>query len=114
MKSVFALWAGYQTETFDGIVAASPSVWYPGWEEYIRSHPMKSRNIYLSLGDREERTGNAVMRTVGDRIREQHQILRSQGIRCVLEWNEGNHFKDPDRRTAAGFAWAMNTIMAST
>jgi hypothetical protein len=22
----------------------------------------------------------------------------------ILEWNEGNHFKDPDIRTAKGFA----------
>ena len=107
LAGLFALWAGYQTDVFDGIVAASPSVWYPRWDEYIANHRMKARNVYLSLGDREERTKNPVMRTVGDRIREQYRVLESQGIRSTLTWNEGNHFMDPEIRTAAGFAWVM-------
>ena len=107
LAGLFALWAGYQTDAFDGIVAASPSVWYPGWEAYMANHRMKCQNVYLSQGDREERTRNPVMRTVGDRIKMQAEFCRKQGIRCILEWNEGNHFKDPDKRTATGFAWIM-------
>ena len=107
LAGFFALWAGYQTDAFEGIVAASPSVWYPGWDEYRMQHRIRIRNAYLSLGNREERTKNPVMRTVGDRIREQYRLLESQGIRCILEWNEGNHFMNPDKRTAAGFAWVM-------
>ena len=30
LAGLFALWAGCQTDTFAGIAAASPSVWYPG------------------------------------------------------------------------------------
>ena len=30
LAALFALWAGYQ-RPFDGICAASPSVWFPGW-----------------------------------------------------------------------------------
>ena len=26
----FALWSAYRSDAFDGIAAASPSVWYPG------------------------------------------------------------------------------------
>ena len=29
-------------------------------------------------------------------------------IPCVLEWNEGNHFKEPELWTAKGFAWLLN------
>ena len=29
LAGLFALWAGYQTDRFDGIAAASPSVWFP-------------------------------------------------------------------------------------
>ena len=107
LAGFFALWAGYQTDQLDGIVAASPSVWYPGWDAYLRTHQMKCRNVYLSLGDREERTRNPVMRTVGDRIREQYRVLDTKGIRCTLNWNEGDHFRDPEIRTAAGFVWIM-------
>ena len=30
------------------------------------------------------------------------------GIPCVLEWNKGNHFKNPDLRTAKAFAWLLD------
>ena len=63
--------------------------------------------MYLSLGDREERTRNRVMASVGSRIREAYGLLKAQGIETVLEWNEGNHFKDADIRTAKAFAWAV-------
>ncbi len=107
LAGLFALWASYQTDLFDGIVAASPSVWYPGWDEYIAQHKCLASKVYLSLGKQEEKAGNPVMRTVGDRIRMQHRLLREQNIQTVLEWNPGNHFREPDRRTAAGFAWIM-------
>lgn len=48
------------------------------------------------------------MATVGDRIREIHGLLDARGIRTTLEWNEGNHFRDADLRTARAFAWVMN------
>ena len=34
LAGLFALWSGYQTDKFDGVVAASPSVWFPQWIEY--------------------------------------------------------------------------------
>ena len=63
--------------------------------------------MYLSLGDREERTRNPVMARVGEAIRETEDILKSAGKDCVLEWNKGNHFKEPDVRTAKAFAWLL-------
>ena len=37
-----------------------------------------------------------------------YEFLKDNGIDCVLEWNKGNHFKNPDMRTAKAFAWLMN------
>ena len=34
-------------------------------------------------------------------------FLAGQGGECVLEWNKGNHFKEPDIRTAKAFAWLI-------
>ena len=34
LAGLFALWAGHQTDRFEGIAAASPSVWYPQWIDY--------------------------------------------------------------------------------
>ena len=110
LAGLFALWAGYRTDRFAGIAAASPSVWFPGFSDFMRENTMKAGCVYLSLGDREEKTRNQVMARAGDCIREARELLERQGICCTLEWNEGNHFRDPDLRTARAFAWVMNHI----
>ena len=74
----------------------------------MRDNRMFAGAVYLSLGDREERTRNRVMAQVGDAIRAGHTLLKECGTDCVLEWNQGNHFKEPDLRTAKAFAWLMN------
>lgn len=107
MAGLFALWSAFQTEVFSGAAAASPSMWFPGLMEYLRGSACGCGAVYLSLGNREEKTANPVMRTVGDRIREGYELLRSHGVRCTLEWNSGGHFKEPDLRTAKAFAWVL-------
>ena len=109
LAGLFSLWSGYQTDIFEGIAAVSPSVWYKGWIEYVGAGKPLSEKIYLSLGDTEEKTKHQILSKIGDNIRKQHEILEnSENVKTVLEWNEGNHFKNPDIRTAKGFLWVMN------
>ena len=110
LAGLFALWAGYQTDLFAGIAAASPSVWFPRFTQYMRENKIFAEAVYLSLGDREEKTRNPVMSRVGTAIREAQAILLDEGRDCMLEWNRGNHFKEPDVRTAKAFAWLMNRV----
>ena len=107
LAGLFALWASTQTALFSGVAAASPSVWFPGWMEFEQQHPMQAQRVYLSLGDKEEHTKNAVMAAVGDNIRALHRELAGCGKDCTLEWNSGGHFKNADLRTAKAFRWAM-------
>ena len=110
LAGLFALWASTQTDLFYGVAAASPSVWFPGWMEFEQQHPIQTQHIYLSLGDREERTRNATMAAVGDNIRALHRELAGRSKDCTLEWNNGGHFKDADLRTARAFRWAMEDM----
>jgi len=110
LAGLFALWASTRTDVFKGVAAASPSVWFPGFDVYINDNRIKADRVYLSLGDKEEKTKNPVMATVGDRIRGTYELLKSEGINCTLEWNEGSHFKDATIRTARAFAWIINTL----
>ena len=107
MAGLFALWTACQTNRFAGIAAASPSIWFPGFLKYLKQQKIQSNCIYLSLGDKEEKTRNSVMAQVGDCIRQAYAWLNEEGIRCTLEWNPGGHFKEPDLRTARAFAWVM-------
>ena len=110
LAGLFALWAGYQTGKFEGIAAASPSVWYPKWIDYASENKPLAKSVYLSLGDKEEKAKNPVMAQVGNAIRKQHELLTEQEIKTILEWNAGNHFVDSDKRMAKGFAWAINNL----
>ncbi len=107
LAGLFALWAAYRTDVFKGVAAASPSMWFPGFADYMNENEIKTGAVYLSLGDKEEKARNPVMATVGDRIREAHAMLSGHGVKCTLEWNEGNHFKDTDIRTAKAFSWLI-------
>ena len=74
----------------------------------MKENKIRTDTVYLSLGDREEKARNPVMATVGDKIRKAHMLLNERGVNCMLEWNDGNHFKDADIRTAKAFAWVLN------
>ena len=110
LVGLFTLWAAYQTTVFAGIAAASLSIWFPGFLEYMKGHEIHSGTVFLSLGNKEERVRNPVMSKVGDCIREGYAWFTGQGINCTLEWNQGNHFRDPDLRTARAFVWVMQTF----
>lgn len=112
LAALFSLWCSYHTDAFSAVAAASPSVWFPGWIDYAEDHQPYSRAVYLSLGDREERTRNAVVSAVGSCMRRQHELLRAQGVPCALEWNAGGHFQDPDSRTARAFLWCVGALEA--
>ena len=110
LAGLFALWAAYQTDVFAAVAAASPSIWFPGFVDYMKENEIHSKAVYLSLGDKEEKARNPVMATVGACIREASDILKEKGIKIILEWNQGNHFKDADLRTAKAFAWAATSF----
>ncbi|MBR3401694.1 MAG: esterase [Parasporobacterium sp.] len=110
LAAFFSLWSVYQTDRFLAAACASPSVWFPGWTGYAKAHRPMAECIYLSLGKKEEKTKNKVMASVGNCIRTQQAVLEEQNKEHVLEWNEGNHFTEPDIRCAKGFAWCMDAI----
>ena len=107
LSALFALWAAYKTDVFSGVAAASPSMWYPHFTEFMESNEIQTDAVYLSIGDKEEKIRNPVMKVVGDEIRKADQLLTDRGVYHTLEWNEGKHFADVEKRTAMGFAWLL-------
>ena len=110
LAGLFSLWSSYKIDTFSGIAAASPSVWFSGWEEFMNNNTPVSNTIYLSLGDTEEKTKNKVMSSVGDNIRKQEELLKNDNINTILEWNKGGHFSNSDIRVAKAFAWCIENV----
>lgn len=110
LAGLFSLWAVYESNIFDGAVCCSPSVWYPDWDKYIESRSLDQKtDIYLSLGDKEEKTKHPLMKQVGERIRQQYAIIQKQDnvSEIILEWNEGGHFADTVDRVSKGIVWML-------
>ena len=83
----------------------SGAVWYPGFAEYAANRAAQTEDrIYLSLGKQEAKRGNPVM-IRGGAVGE--EIARHFGRYCKTEfvWNNGNHFYEPERRTARAILW---------
>ena len=112
LGGLFALWAAYRTESFDGICAVSPSLWVRGWDAYAEGRVACADAVYLSLGDKEERARNVCMAAVGDCVRRQASRLTRQLAegKTVFEWNRGGHFDDEPGRMARGLAWTAERV----
>ena len=110
LAALFAIWASYNTNIFKGVAASSPSIWFPNFINYMKDNTIKTNNVYLSLGDKEEKTKNPIMSKVSICIKEAYELLKDSNINCFLEYNKGNHFIDADIRTAKAFAWIINQI----
>ena len=108
LAGLFSLWAAYQTDTFRGVAAASPSMWFPDFTGYMQKNSILCDAVYLSLGDKEAKARNPVMVTVADRMSDAREILENAVTKVTFEWNPGNHFNESDLRTAKAFAWLLN------
>ena len=97
---------------FKAVAAASPSLWAGDWPQYSDSHPMLAKQVYLSLGDREEYTRNKTMARSGDRLRAEHARLQAQlgANRTTLVWEQGGHFNNPAGRMARAFSWTIEQL----
>ena len=116
LGGLFSLWAACQTDAFCAVAAGSPSLWAGDWPQYAAAHPMQACHVYLSLGDREERSRNKTMARVGDRIREEYSRLQRQlgPGSATLRWEQGGHFADPAARMARAFVWCLERIHDNT
>ncbi len=110
MAGLFSLWCGYESKCFSAIASASPSVWFPGWTEYIRSHKMNAEFVYLSLGDSESRTSNKTVAEVAKNIITQHDRLTAEGKHTILEWNHGGHFSNVEERMEKAFVETVRAV----
>ena len=109
LAGLFALYAIYQTDMFSRVGCMSGSLWFPGFKEYIFSHEPKSRPdcIYFSLGDKEAKTRNPILKTVQENTEEIRAFYQSKGIDTVFQLNPGNHFVQGIERTIAGIQWLL-------
>ena len=104
LAGLFALWAFLETDLFSGAASVSGSLWFDGFDGYLRRTASRAagKAVYLSLGDAEARTRNQRLACVEERTRLAEDLLREAGARVIAERNPGNHFNDPEGRLLRG------------
>lgn len=110
LAGLFALYAIYQTDLFSRVGSMSGSLWFPGMKEYLFSHEPKRWPdcIYFSLGDKESKTRNPVLRSVRQNTEEIQAFYQGKGIDTVFQQNSGSHYDHAAERTAAGLCWLLS------
>lgn len=109
LAGLFALYALYRTDCFFRFASMSGSLWFPGLQTFLTSHTVKRppECLYFSLGDKESKTRNPVLRTVRDDTQAIYTFFQSQGIHSTFVLHPGNHYSHTAERTAAGIAWLL-------
>ena len=110
LAGLFALYAIYQTDLFSRMGSMSGSLWFPRMKDYIFSYEPKRWPdcMYFSLGDKESKTRNPVLRSVRQNTEEIQAFYQDMGIDTVFQLNPGNHYDHAAERTAAGIAWLLS------
>ena len=110
LAALFSLWSCSKTDRFFAVAAASPSVWFDGWVEFIEENPTNAEYVYLSLGKTESKTRNQYLSHASDSIEKTYDTISKKIGRdhCELIWNDGGHFKDVKDRAVAAFGWAID------
>ena len=110
LAGLFALYTIYQTDVFSRVGCMSGSLWFPGFKEYVLSHEPKRQPdcVYFSLGDKEAKTRNPVLKTVQENTEEIQTFYQNKGIDTVFQLNPGNHFVQGVERTTAGIEWLLS------
>ena len=109
LAGLFALWSLWRTDMFTRAASASGSLWFPNFVERAAAAPFAGdpRAVYLSLGKKETKTPNRMMRHVLDDTRAMEELLRARGVGTAFELNPGNHFAETDARMARGITWLL-------
>lgn len=88
----------------------SGSLWFPGIKEYVVSREPKRwpDRIYFSLGDKECKTRNPMLKNVRQNTEDIYTFYKAKGITTLFQLNQGNHYNHAVERTAAGLCWLIN------
>lgn len=109
LAGLFALWSLWQTDLFARAASASGSLWFPGFLERVKAEPFAGtpQATYLSLGKKETKTPNRMMRHVLEDTRAMEELFHSRGVSTTFELNPGNHFTETTQRMARGIQWLL-------
>ena len=111
LAGLFAVYSLLASDLFSRGASMSGSLWYPDLLSFVESHEFvrKPECVYFSVGDREKRSCIDIFRHVEENTEKIEQNFASRGVKTIFELNRGNHYQEPDIRTAKGLRWMLNS-----
>ena len=107
LGGLFALYAAALSEpgAISGAASCSGSMWFPGWTEFLKNHPLHGR-VYLSVGGKEKNSPDPLMASVEEKTNEVKRIAeRTAQVSFVHE--AGGHFSRIPQRICRGIIELM-------
>lgn len=95
LSGLFAVWAGFNTNTFTNIISISGSLWYDGFTEWMNEHTpsLQVKKVCMLLGEKEKNAKDKRMATVEEKTHAAAEILKSKSQAAVtFELVDGTHF----------------------
>ena len=104
LGGLFSLYAFTHCDAFAACACLSGSVWYEGWVEHLAAQEgdLAGRYAYFSLGTKEKRGGQPLMRTVQKCMEECVELLRRRGCSVDFVLGPGNHLQHIPERYEVG------------
>lgn len=101
--SLGGLFALYSAAVWDfpalcGAASCSGSMWFPGWTEFLREHPIHG-DVFLSLGGKEKNSPDPMMASVEEKTMEVKRIAE-RTAHVVFRNEPGGHFSRVPQRLA--------------
>ncbi len=94
LAGLFAIYSMYKTDMFARFASMSGSLWAPNLIHFINDNEIVATPecLYFSLGDKESKTRNKLLRTVQDNTQTIFEYFKAQKIDTIFELNHGNHY----------------------
>lgn len=108
--ALFCLYLSSNSDLFAFVAANSPSLWYEGFLDYSSLHLPKSKFVFLSIGEKEEKGKNPLFSKVGENIRAYSNMLKRSSIENELLYHEGGHFYEIEKRIVKGYLTCLKKI----
>lgn len=93
LAGLFAVWASTATSKFTSVASISGSFWYDGFVEWLKDQELLAERFFLSLGNKELKSKNERLVTVGTCTEAVLQIIKDNDKEVTFVTDEGNHFE---------------------
>ena len=125
LAGLFSIYAGLEWPQIRNVASASGSLWFPGfrtWAEerldrleglpgfrtWAEERLDRLEGLYISLGDREARTGNPVLSRGQSESGALYERALALGLRTSFILEKGGHFNEAQNRLARAVAWLLD------